>query len=140
MDKDWNPDIAMLLQILDSTAIFEQAAKTQPGDNSGYVFAVSLLTFLLVASLGAVAYLHKMVNTLQKDMVTKVESMASRNTELLMSIEGFFERITTDLGHVSPQIVREAEACSARIKEHMNKVGEKIQKNEPINTDTQYNR
>lgn len=128
----------MLLQIVDTTALMDQAIKTQPGDYSGYVFAVTLLSTMFSGSLVAIVYLHRMVNKLQDAMVLKVETMATRNTELLTSIETFFEKITHDIDHIPPSIVKEAETCSARIKEHMNAVGAKIQKNEPISTDSQY--
>lgn len=116
----------------------EQAAKTQPGDNSGYIFAVSVLTFFLVLAVTAGVHLYLRNNTLQKEHLTKVEESAKQNTQLLFSMEALFEKLIIDIGHISPQITQEGRDITARIRSHVDRVGNQLQKNEPINRDIQY--
>lgn len=75
-----------LLQI-DPSAIIDTASKVQPGDNSGYTFAIIVLSVMLVLSLYAVKSLYDKNTLLQTAAVTRTEAATKALVEALNAVK-----------------------------------------------------
>lgn len=92
-----------LLQI-DPQSVLNAASSVQPGDNSGYQFAVSILTFLLILSGIVIKTLYKENNRLQNVAVDKAESATKALVEALAEVKRHYEAFNETLKRIESKI------------------------------------
>ena len=88
-----------LLQI-DPSTLIDSASKVQPGDYSGYTFAIVILTLMLAGSLLAIKKLYEENKSLQTAAVTRAESATKALIEALTEVKRHYEILNETLKRI----------------------------------------
>lgn len=96
----------MLLQTIDPGGLMDSARNVTPNDDSGYSFAVLILTFMLLLSLWALKKLHDEGKELQAEnkllqgaAVTRAERMTEELITATNAQERAFDKVAEKLDH-----------------------------------------
>jgi len=101
----------MTLQI-DPGTIMGEAGKVQPGDYSGYTFAVVLLVVILLVSLAAIKKLWDENKILQNSAVTRAEDMTKSLIQATNAQERAFEKVADKL-ETQTELLKEIKALKS---------------------------
>lgn len=82
-----------LLQI-DPNGILNSAANVRPGDNSGYTFAIVVLTFVLLICLYALKSIYEKNNNLQNAAVARAETATTALVNAINAMEEQYKEHT----------------------------------------------
>lgn len=110
----------MLLQI-DVGTVIDSAKNVQPGDNSGYTFAVVLLSVMFMGALLVIRKLYFDRQLSDADLHSKLDERSEKSFELFIQMKELVIRMEQTNKDNTLRIVRRIES-----------VGGNIQKNESI--------
>ena len=91
---------SILLQI-NPNALTDAATKVQPGDYSGYTFAIVVLALVLVGSLYAIKNLYEKNTELQTAAVTRAEDTTKALISALNEVKEQYKEFTRSIEHTN---------------------------------------